>query len=241
MTAVVISQPMYFPWVGFMAQMALADILIWLDDAQFSKGSFTNRVQVRNHQATKWMTIPLVRSASFPRIMDLGLPGEATFLSHRSLLAQSLRSRPYRQQALRVFDEAMSSDRVVCRLIASAEIPADRWGLLPATRLRASTMGIEGTSWSRVLSLVKAVGGTRYITGHGAAAYLCHEAFEAASIQVEYMCYDPVPWDQCDDSFTPFVANLDLFASVDPCLALGHLRPSTIPWRDHLRSLKCHQ
>jgi hypothetical protein len=238
MTTVVISQPMYFPWVGFMAQLALADVLIWLDDAQFSKGSFTNRVQVRHGKATKWMTIPLVRSASFPRIMDLGFPGEDIFQAHRSLLAQSLQARPFRQQTLRVFDEAIASDGLLDRLIASAEVPADRWGILPARRLRSSTMGIDGTSWNRVLHLVKAVGGTRYITGHGAAAYLCHEAFEAASIRVEYMVYDPEPWDQLGDFFTPYVANLDLYASVDPLRAQGHLRPGALGWREHLRSLK---
>ncbi|MBW4530019.1 MAG: WbqC family protein [Aphanothece saxicola GSE-SYN-MK-01-06B] len=229
---------MYFPWVGFMAQMALADVLIWLDDAQFSKGSFTNRVQVRYGETTKWMTIPLVRSASFPRIMDLGLPGEDIFQAHRSLLAQSLRGRPFRQQALRVFDEAMASDSLLDRLIASAEVSADRWGILPARRLRSSTMGIDGTSWNRVLHLVQAVGGTRYITGHGAAGYLCHEAFDAASIRVEYMVYDPVPWDQVDDFFTPYVANLDLYASVDPRRAREHLRPGVLGWREHLRSLR---
>jgi hypothetical protein len=239
MTAVVISQPMYFPWVGFMAQMALADVLIWLDDAQFSKGSFTNRVQVRYGQSTKWMTIPLVRSVTFPRIMDLGLPRENTFLAHRSLLAQSLRARPYRQQALNVFDESMAHGSVVERLIASAEVPADRWGVLPASRLRSSFMGVVGSSSDRVLRLVKAVGGTRYITGHGAADYLCHEAFEAASILVEYMAYDPVPWNQFDGFFTPYVANLDLYASVKPCKASEHLHPGTVAWRDHLRSLTC--
>lgn len=239
MTTVVISQPMYFPWVGFMAQMALADVLIWLDDAQFSKGSFTNRVQVRYGQTTKWMTIPLVRDSSFPRIMDLGLPDEQGFLAHRALLSQSLRGRPYGQQALKLFDAVMVSSSMVGRLVASAEVPAERWGVLPARRLRSSEMDVEGASWKRVLSLVQAVGGTRYVTGHGAAAYLCHEAFEAASIGVEYMVYDPLPWNQADDFFTPYVANLDLFSSVDSSMASQHLRPATVGWREHLRSLEC--
>ena len=45
---VVISQPMYFPWVGFLSQISMASTIIWLDDVQFSKGSFTNRVQIKN-------------------------------------------------------------------------------------------------------------------------------------------------------------------------------------------------
>ena len=47
MKTVVISQPMYFPWVGMLEQMALADVWVHLDDAQFSKGGFFNRVQIK--------------------------------------------------------------------------------------------------------------------------------------------------------------------------------------------------
>ncbi|MFT7595258.1 MAG: hypothetical protein ACI8R4_002586 [Paracoccaceae bacterium] len=61
MTRVVISQPMYFPWAGFLAQLALADVRIWLDDAQFSNGSFTNRVQVKPRPDTPELPCPPVK------------------------------------------------------------------------------------------------------------------------------------------------------------------------------------
>ena len=57
---VVISQSMYFPWVGMLEQIRLADVFIHYDDVQFSKGSFSNRVQVKQPDGTSaWMTIPL--------------------------------------------------------------------------------------------------------------------------------------------------------------------------------------
>ncbi|HOX52645.1 MAG TPA: WbqC family protein, partial [Fibrobacteria bacterium] len=31
---VVITQPMYFPWVGLFEQIRLADEIVWLDDVQ---------------------------------------------------------------------------------------------------------------------------------------------------------------------------------------------------------------
>ena len=51
MTTVVISQPMFFPWVGMFEQIALADVYVHYDDVQFSKGSFTNRVQLKTARA----------------------------------------------------------------------------------------------------------------------------------------------------------------------------------------------
>jgi hypothetical protein len=234
-----ISQPMYFPWAGFMAQMALADVMIWLDDAQFSKGSFTNRVQVKHPQGMKWMTIPLLQKNTLPRIMDLATPEIGLFLRHRSLLLQSLEGRPFRDQALELFDEAIGTGPLIDRLIASAEQPAQRWGILPATIHRSSAMGVQGSSWQRVLRLVQAVGGSTYITGHGAKNYLQHHAFEAGGIRVRYMVYDPLPWSQGPLPFTPYVANLDLFSSVAEHEASAHLRPCTIDWKTFLVNGDC--
>ena len=42
----VISQPMYFPRVGMLEQIRLADHFVYYDDVQFSRGGFSNRVQL---------------------------------------------------------------------------------------------------------------------------------------------------------------------------------------------------
>ena len=50
---------MYLSWAGFLAKMALTDVFIWLDDVQFLKGSYTNRIQVKTPTGSNWMSIPL--------------------------------------------------------------------------------------------------------------------------------------------------------------------------------------
>ncbi len=56
---VVISQPMLFPWAGMFEQIRLADVYVHYPDVQFSKGSFTNRVQVKTAGGSRWLTLPL--------------------------------------------------------------------------------------------------------------------------------------------------------------------------------------
>ncbi len=232
MTRVVISQPMYFPWAGFLAQMALADVFIWLDDAQFSKGSFTNRIQVKLDGGRRWMSVPLAGKGSFQRIADLADTGGGWQESHRALLAQSLRGQPHAQQALTLFDDTHAAPGSLCdRLVASAEGMAAAMGILPAQRLRSSQMAVAGTSSDRVRDLVRAVGGTEYITGHGALSYLDHEGFEAAGIRVSYMDYRPEPWPQGHGDFTPYVTGLDLLAALTPSAAVTHLCPASLDWR----------
>ncbi|MEM0943108.1 MAG: WbqC family protein [Pseudomonadota bacterium] len=229
MTTVAISQPMYFPWAGFLEMMKLADVFIWLDDAQFSKGSFTNRIQVKLPQGRKWMTVPLEGKGSFTEIRHLVAKGSDWQASHRALLAQSLAKRTHLEAALAVFDRAMARDTLSDILIASAEEQAQILEALPARRLLASSLDVSGSSWQRVIEMVKAVGGTRYISGAGGLGYIDHEAFEAQGLQIEYMSYNPRPWPQGHGDFTPYVTGLDLIAG--SAEAASHLRPRTDPWQ----------
>lgn len=230
MTTVVISQPMYFPWPGYYELVALADVYIHLDDAQFSKGSFTNRIQIKHTSGIKWMTIPLADKGAFQQIKSLqaGKPGWQR--AHRDLLFQSLRSAPRLDLALPLFDDATSRARLCDVLITSVELPTGLLGVKCQRWLRASEMSVEGTSWRRVLDLVHAVGGTRYVTAHGAANYLDHDAFEREGVTVEYIQYSKTPWRQLNGPFTPYVSVLDLIAnsgsSASECIL-----PSTVPWR----------
>lgn len=231
MKTVVISQPMYFPWAGYMGQMAQADCYIWLDDAQFSKGSFTSRVQVKSTNGRNWMSIPLEKKGAFQEIRQLSAADSDWLRSHRELLRQQLAGAPHLPLALSVFDESVTRDALVDLLIASCEVPALEMGILPAEILRSSEMGVFGRSSQRVVDLVRAVQGTRYLTGHGAARYLDHHLFEDAGIAVEYMAYDVAPWPQFHGEFTPFVTILDAMAHLGKSAA-NHLGGATIGWRE---------
>tara|TARA_R110002074_G_scaffold392501_1_gene578060 strand:+ start:9142 stop:9912 length:771 start_codon:yes stop_codon:yes gene_type:complete len=232
---VVISQPMYFPWPGFIEQMALADVYVWLDDAQFSKGSFTNRVQVKTAAGIKWMTIPLAGKGTMTDIADLKASDELWISSHRALLAQSLRGAPSAARAIDLFDKATSHAPLVDCLIASAEIVAASLGIQPKAILRTSELNLDGQSWRRVLDIVKSVGGTEYVTGLGAARYLDHQVFEDEGVAVRYMDYSLTPWPQQHGDFTPYVTALDLIATAGD-EASSFLHPQTVPWREFLKS-----
>ena len=231
MTKVVISQPMYFPWAGFMAQISLADILIWLDDVQFSKGSFTNRVQVKLENGSKWMSIPLKGKGSFQQISELEAIDNKWILQHRGMLQQSLSEQPFINETLSIFDSIPNNDLLINTLIASVEEPAKKLSILPKKIIRSSDMNIEGSSWQRVLKLVETVGGDEYITGHGAFRYMNHEAFEEKEVRVSYMDYDVRPWPQAHGTFSPYVSILDLIAATSSSVAQKYLNPSTIDWR----------
>ncbi|MCE7795616.1 WbqC family protein [Sphingobium sufflavum] len=233
MTAVVISQPMLFPWPGFFEQVMLADVYVDLDDVQFSKGSFTNRIQLKFAEGRRWMTVPLAGKGSFQVIADLQAADGDWRIQHREMVRESLQDAPYLADALAIMDEAYAQERLCDLLIASIDLPAAYLGIRIPRRVGSHDLGIGGQSWSRVLDMVRHLRGDRYVTAHGAARYLDHPAFEAAGVAVDYVDYSCTPWPQGPGDFTPYVSILDLIARTGP-QAVGYLKPRTLPWRAFL-------
>ena len=56
---VAIHQPNYLPWLGYFAKIKKCDIFVFLDDVQFSKNSWQNRVHIKSPNGKQFLTQPL--------------------------------------------------------------------------------------------------------------------------------------------------------------------------------------
>ena len=54
-----IMQPTFFPWSGYFSLINEVDKFIFLDDAQFSKGSWHNRNKIFLANKVSWLTLPI--------------------------------------------------------------------------------------------------------------------------------------------------------------------------------------
>lgn len=226
-----ISQPVYFAWPGLIAHMAMSDVWVWLDDAQHSKGSFTNRVQLRSPRPPSWMTIPLRARGTFQRILDLESKGEDWVEKHLRSLESTYGASAYWTEAQGIAEVIGHASRSLCdKIIRSTESIARSVGALPMEVVRSSALNIEGKGSTRVLAIVQQLQGERYLSGQGGRNYLLHEEFEIAQVDVQYMVYDFIPWDQGGVSFTPYVTTLDLISEVGVSQAKNHLACGSVPW-----------
>lgn len=218
MKRVVISQPMFFPWVGMFEQTRLADVYVHYDDVQFSKGSFTNRVQIKTAHGPEWLSVPLRDLRLGQQICAVAIDDRQDWRQrHLQMLTEACSDAPFRQEMLAIAKKVYARPASTISDVSIASMEAV-WDFFPSTRpaqvLRSSAMGIGGQSSRRVLDVVKQVGGTHYLTGHGARKYLDHTLFEAEGVQVEYIDYQKQPYPQQHGAFTPFVSVLDLIANL---------------------------
>jgi hypothetical protein len=234
---VVISQPMLFPWVGLLEQIRLADTFVFYDDVQFSKGSFTNRVQVKTAQGMAWMTVPLSGLSLGQKIQDVALDTRKDWRSqHLALLRQAYAEAPFRADMLALVDEVYSQPHTTIGALSEASMRSlcDYFGLAQGKRFcHIAELAVPGKGSQRVLDIVQRLGGDHYITGLGAAQYLQHEVFDAAGVSVQYMDYRKLPYPQLHGAFTPYVSALDLVAMEGPA-GRERIASGTRRWREHL-------
>ncbi|MBI1839365.1 MAG: WbqC family protein [Verrucomicrobia bacterium] len=243
MRTVVISQPMFFPWVGMFEQLRLADVYLHYDDVQYSKGSFTNRVQVKTAQGSRWLTVPLRQLKLGQPIMEVRIDDATDWRAqHLALLEKAYAAAPrfadmmslarevYEERHETISDLSIASMNAVLRYFSFDHPKEIHW---------SSRTPLPSSSSERVLAYVLHFRGDRYITGHGARNYLDHELFERQGVQVEYMNYLKRPYPQLHGEFTPFVSVLDLIAHCGKS-GVSMFSSGTIPWRQMLSSHESH-
>jgi hypothetical protein len=230
---VVISQPMYFPWIGLLQQLHWCDLFVFYDDVQFARGFF-NRVQVKTVDGIRWMTVPLRDQHRGQLIREVRLSAEANWRrAHRALLASAFAGAPFAGEALALADEVFAADYADLAALgrASTLALASYFGLDAGRRFLASSeLGVPGRSTERLVELCRACDAQMYLTGHGARHYLEHEAFERVGIGVSYMDYGMEPYPQQHGDFTPYVTALDLVANCGR-EGLRYITGAPISWR----------
>src|SRR5450432_1836130 len=96
MTTVVILQPQFFPWRGVFEQIRLADEFVHMDDAQFQKGGFTNRVQIKTSTGPQWLTVPVLRAGHLPPIAEVEIDYKNDWRSkHLKTLQMNYAAAPF--------------------------------------------------------------------------------------------------------------------------------------------------
>ena len=236
MSSVVISQSMYFPWVGLLEQARLADVFVHYDDVQFDRG-FYNRVQLKTEAGVRWMTIPLSNHRRRQKIDEIAIDAGVDWRrSHRDMLRQAYRKAPFLVDMLAVVDSVFDRPLATLAEVSRTSLLAliDYFGFRGGRRfLDSRQLAIGGSGSQRLLDMVQSIRGTSYITGHGARNYLDHDAFERAGIAVKYMDYRRIPYPQLHGPFTPYVTSLDLIANCGRD-GLSVICSSPIDWKAFL-------
>ncbi len=217
-TTVAIHQPNYLPWLGYFHKIAAADAFIFLDDAQYSKNSYINRVKILGPNGPGWLTIPV--SYSFGDGIHTVRPAVSDWPnSHLDSLRNLYSHTPaFRAVWPKLKDLLLGVPQANLAAINRYLVEnLCREMNLRCRFLASSDMDVGGKRRDdRLVSLVATIHPTAtYLSGKGAADYQDPEKYRKAGLGFRYVNFLHPRYDQ---GRATFEAGLSI---VDPLLRIG--------------------
>ncbi|WP_051166946.1 WbqC family protein [Hymenobacter norwichensis] len=223
---VAVLQSNYLPWRGYFDLIASVDEFIVYDDMQYTKNDWRNRNRIRTAHGTQWLTVPVRRNTLQQRIRDTQVLDRRWAAQHWRTLSQAYaRARHFqfgRELLAGLYARAAALDYLTDINLLFLTTICEQLGI--RTRIsHCSEYVYDPTAdrTTRLVQLVQAVGGRRYLSGPAARQYLSEEQLAEASIGVEWMDYAGYPtYPQVHSGpFEPAVSIVDVLFNTGPAAA----------------------
>jgi hypothetical protein len=219
---ITIHQPNYLPYFGYFQKMAQADIFVLLDNVQYSKDSYTQRVKIRTQNEWIWLTIPIEKTNNFRLIRDVKLPLDSRWRKkHKVSIISNYSKSPHFDKNF--IDEYFDFSTDSLNVFNEQGIRYLQQQFKIKTKLvRASEMNIDSTlaSTDLLLEIVKKLNGTSYISGPSGKQYLDEGKFSDNNITIEYFEPKILEYKQRWPGFEGYMSAIDVLFNmgVDYCM-----------------------
>lgn len=212
-------QPNFIPWRGYFDFIRQVDTFVILDDLQYTKGDWRNRNKIKLPQGgSGWLTIP-VTARPDTLICDTKINYDGKWVrKHLAVLSQAYRTAPFRDQYLEELRAVFEAGHVS---IADLDIDLTQricgWLGITTKLIKSSDLGTAGVKDHKLLQMMAKVGGTHYLSGPAAKAYIQPELWSEAGIELEYIDYPDYPaYPQVSEPYEPALSILDLLFMTGP-------------------------
>ena len=222
-----IIQSSYLPWRGYFDLIDDVDLFIFLEDVQYSRGTWRNRNRIKTAQGLIWLTVPVHHKAD-TLIQEVEIDYRRSWVDkHVGSLRQHYGRAPYFGDYCQpIFDLLASRMPTISQLnVALTREIMRMLAITTPTRL-SSEFAAAGRKDERVVSLLRAAGASEYLSGPTAKGYIDPRRFEKAGIRLAYKTYDYGDYPQLYGPFEGTVSVVDLLFNCGP-QARSHLKSRT--------------
>ena len=222
MDTIGIHQPNYFPWVGYFHKIAKVKKFIFLDNVQYSKGSYTNRVQLLLNNKAHWITVPCKPKLGMD-INEVRIVSDDWQEQHLNKIKLAYRKCPMFHEVWPDIQSWLSVDinknlsdlniHIIKEVCAYLDIKTEFY------RSSEILTGQELNASDRLVKLIKALGGNEYFSGLGAKKYQDERLFLEQNVSITYSSFVEQPRRQDSTCFKQGLSILDLILNIDPAQA----------------------
>lgn len=209
---VAIHQPNFLPWIGYFYKIKYCDVFVFLDNVQFSKNSYQNRVKIKTPQGASWLTEPVIHKFG-------QLTNETKLNNQENWIEKHLRTFEMNYKKAKYFNEIYSLLESVyhkrkweflCEINIALIDTICNYLEIKKNFLLASDLNVSGSSTDLLIRIIKKVGGDTYLSGVGAKNYQNEDAFKMNNIELIYSNFRHPIYPQLWGDFIPGLSIVDL-------------------------------
>lgn len=208
-----IQQPEFLPWIGFFNKVVNVDEVVILDNVQFKKRYFENRIKIRNYSSWQWITVPVKTKGKYlQKISEVEIDNTKNWQENcLRTIELNYKKAPYfsryfpaieklfkkRKKGLSEFN--IDAIKALCKLLG-----------LEANFYLASNLKTKGSGSQLILDICKRMKTKGYLSGKFGRDYLAEKDFRNNSVEVFYQNFKHPEYIQFHGKFIEGLSVIDL-------------------------------
>jgi len=215
-----VHQPNFLPWMGFFAKIAASNVYVVMDNVQFPRNSWVNRVRIGGNGPPVWLTVPVRHGGALDvRIADVEISWEHDWARKQvATLRQRYARSSWLDQVIEPF-EMILSDRHRLLVDQNLELIQSVLRLCEIERplVRGSRLQAGGSGSALIAGMCHEIGATEYLAGQGAAQYDDLSVYAEHGLGYRSASYPNPPYRQnAGKAFEPGLSVFDALLSIGP-------------------------
>ena len=202
-TVVTAHQPNFLPGMSVISKLRASDLVIWLDQVQYTKGGFTNRNRLPDG---RWLTVPVAKHPSFQLIGDVKVGHPHADVDWPDKLCRKIREvwagdivEAVCDEIMRPYGLLLGLNQALLELVVPEVASSVRWrwqSMLESGRLEPAPLAVSDEATElvpisdRLAMMVAELGGDVYLSGPSGRNYLDETPFMQRGITVTYWSHE---------------------------------------------------
>lgn len=216
-----IHQPSYFPWLGWLHKVKQSDVFILMDEVQLSDSAYQHRnIFLDKEGNEKYLNIGIRKKGYKDLPMkDIEILKDVAWQqTHKGFLETNYSAHPHFREVMAEVGHIFTTPyETLGEVLDDVVLTTLRLMGVETKVIRQSEMDYDRAAkkGDLVLTLVEGAGGSVYLSGQGAKAYMDDDSFRQKGIDVQYQQFSHPYYTQKNtgrnpETFKKGIATLDL-------------------------------
>ncbi|KJU82054.1 WbqC-like protein family [Candidatus Magnetobacterium bavaricum] len=207
-------QPEYIPWISFFGKLTMADCFMIVDNVQFNKKYFQNRVRIRNANGWSWLTVPIItKNRFYQRINEVVIDSTTNWQrKHWKTISIAYKKASTYQDHSGFFEDIFNKNwtMLVDLNVEIIKYLIKAFGIKIEVIKSSDYPEITGSKTDLIIDMCKATGAKTYLSGIHGKDYIDEQKVNDSGIKLLYQEFTHPTYPQIFHPFIPNMSSVDL-------------------------------